>query len=131
MANEEALREHHASPTTPGPTLERHDPQDGGLHHNDPHTQFPEHYNPQDEGPEAVKGPYVPVEKYVAFDQAEKHERADHICGVKRKFFWIFLIFAMVIVVGAIAGGLGGALAKQKNRNTSYVDLPLPADGTA
>ena len=118
MANFE--RQDAALPPTPGPTLERHDPQDPGLYHANPHTDLPEHLDVQDEAPHVVNGPGSGTKEY-ALPDPEKIERASRICGLRRKIFWPLLGLAILIVVGAIAGGLGGALANQKNNDASYV----------
>ena len=115
-------RQHAALPPTPGPTLERHDPQDPGLYHTNPHTDLPEHLDVQDEGPHVVNGPGHGTKEY-ALQDPEKIERASRICGLRRKIFWPLLGLVILIVVGAIAGGLGGALVNQKNNDASYVDF--------
>ena len=119
MASGEASRQQHTTPTSPGPTLERNDPQDPGIYHSNPHTDLPEHYNPQDEGPHALKGPDGTAQEYAAFQHPARFERPERICGVPRKWFWILVALAILLAIIAMGAGLGAALAVQKRRNSA------------
>jgi hypothetical protein len=37
------------------------------------------------------------------------------ICGLRRRWFWIVLMGAIIIVAGAVGGGVGGALAHKSS----------------
>jgi hypothetical protein len=42
------------------------------------------------------------------------------ICGVASKTFWLLVVVALLVIGGAISGGVGGWLA---NKKTTYVNL--------
>lgn len=119
MSRDEASHQQHVTSISPGPTLERNDPQDPGIYHSNPHTDLPEHHNPQDEGPHVVKGPDGIAKENAAFQHPARFEQPRRICGVHWKVFWTLVVVALLFAIISIGAGLGAALAVQKRRNSS------------
>lgn len=53
------------------------------------------------------------------------------ICGLRPVTFWLSLALAVVIVVGALAGGVGGALATRHASSNATSSTAVDATGTA
>jgi len=98
---------------------------------------------PQVMGADAKEVIICDTKEVISRDSKEfvEEERGDDrssktICGLRRRTFWLVLVFATLIVGGAIAGGVGGGLAsRHKNEKAAaaiaaarYVLLnsPLP-----
>lgn len=67
--------------------------------------------------PEAIAGPVKsPATEKIAYFQApDQPARTQRVCGLSRKLFYSLLAAAVILVIGAIAGGVGGALS-QRNK---------------
>ncbi|KAI0163718.1 hypothetical protein BJ166DRAFT_299589 [Pestalotiopsis sp. NC0098] len=73
--------------------------------------------------PEAITGPVKsPATEKIAYFQApdapDTPARTQRICGLSRKLFYSLLAGAVILVIGAIAGGVGGALSQRNKAST-------------
>lgn len=69
------------------------------------------------------QGNEKPAGDFPAYQHSDSSKR--HICGLRRKTFWIVLAIATVVVIGAaVGGGVGGALS---NRSSTSASASAPA----
>ncbi len=61
------------------------------------------------------------IEKYD--DKELVHSPAATICGLRKRTFWIVFSVCLIVIAGAIGGGVGGALSKAATDN-KYVVIP-------
>lgn len=74
--------------------------------------QVPEFYGGAQNGKEVV--PNADNEKYYNGNTGDEKEEKKRICGLSALVFWILVVVAVLVVAGAVGGGVAGAMASKR-----------------
>ncbi|KAF1915940.1 hypothetical protein BDU57DRAFT_210898 [Ampelomyces quisqualis] len=76
-------------------------------------------YAAEHNAPEASVQHDVDTQKIAYTNNVYEHKEVSKICGLRRRTAWIALIVATVVVLAAVGGGVGAALASRNSNDTS------------